>query len=142
MPEVVCVNTAISVRARRTLEYENHAFVAQLIDAFDISALQAYDLLHEMKLFLLLCTLHEGKEIAVPQEIDRALHLFIERPEFAAFCKECVVGTIEHIPAAEPMCEQELEHALECASERYAKHYDRRLWSKGVPVCTCRFKPN
>ena len=141
MPEVICVDTAISVRARRTLEYENHAFVTQLMDTLDISTLRAYDLLHEMKLFLLLCMLHEGKEVPVPPEIDKALHLFIERPEFTAFCKECVAGTIEHIPDTEPMSAADLEHTLECAHTRYAKHFDQRLWSQGLPVCTCRFKP-
>ena len=142
MPEVVCVNTTISARARRTLEYENHELAHELMDALDISALRAYDLLHEMKLFLLLCMLHEGEEVAVPLEIDKALHLFIERPEFAEFCKECVAGTIEHVPNGEPMSTADRERTLECASERYARHFDRLLWSQGLPVCTGRFKPN
>ncbi len=142
MPDVVCKDTVISARARRMLEYENHNLAFDMADALDISILKAYDLLHEMKLFLLLCALHEGQEIAVPQEIDRALHLFIKRPEFAEFCKECVVGTIEHVPRGEPMSAADIERTLECASKRYAKHFDRQLWSQGLPVCTGRFKPN
>lgn len=138
MPEV-CSDTPIPARARRTLEYENHALVLELMETFDISTVRAYDLFHEMKLYLLLCVLHKGEELPVPPEVDRILHHFIERPEFASFCKECVAGTIEHIPCTEPMGVADRERTLERAHTRYAKHFDERLWSKGLPVCTCRF---
>ncbi len=140
MPEVVCKDTVISARARRMLEYDNPNLAFDMADALDVSILKAYDLLHEMKLFLLLCVLHEGEKIAVPQEIDKALHLFIKRPEFADFCEKEVAGTIEHIPHDGPMTPQDREHTLESAHSRYSKHFDARLWSQGVPVCTCRFK--
>lgn len=141
MPEVLS-ETPISMRARRALEYENHGLVEELMETLDLSAVRAYDLFHEMKLYLLLCMLHKGEKLPVPPEIDKILHLFLERPEFKAFCEECIAGTIEHIPSGEPMGAADLERTLERAHIRYTQHFDQRLWSAGLPACACVFRPS
>lgn len=140
MPEVLS-DAPISLRARRVLEYENPAVIDAFIDDADISALRAYDVFHEMKLYLLLCTLNPGEKLPVPQEIDALLHRFLDDPGFDAFCKERAGGAIEHVPCA-TLGEQDLGQVLERAHARYSRHFDQRLWSRGLPTCTCTFKPS
>lgn len=142
MPEVVCKDTVISARGRRVFEHNNDTLAAQLMDTLDISELRAYNLIHEMKLYLLLCTLHPGENIAVPPKLDIGLHPFFDSEEFKAFCKDCLEGTIEHTPHDGPMTPQDRERTLERARAGYSTHFDRLLWSDGLPVCTCRYVPN
>lgn len=141
MPHVVAVNTAISARTRRILEYENDGLVYEIMDKLDISMLRAYDHLHELKLYLLLCTLNPGEELPVPAEIDRVLHIFLDRrQEFDSFCRDCMEGTLEHIPYHEPLAGGALRYTIERARATFAGRFYQRLWERELPVCTCRFK--
>lgn len=141
MPEIVS-KVPVSPRARSILEYENHGFAQQLVQTQGLSVLRAYDHLHELKLFILLCASRPGEHIPVPPEIDsRVLHAFLDRPEFMGFCAERLKGTLEHIPHDEPITSKERLHMLEQARAQYGRHFEERLWQRGVPVCTCRYVP-
>lgn len=142
MPEVVA-KVPISPRARDILEYENDGFVRELVETQNLSVLRAYDYVHELKLFLLLCASRPGEYIPVPPQLDsKALHPFLDRPEFKEFCAERLKGTLEHIPHQEPMTGRERLRMLEQAHAQYGRHFNERLWEQGLPVCTCRYVPN
>lgn len=141
MPEVVA-KVPISPRARDILEYENDDFVCELVETQGLSVLRAYDYAHELKLFILLCASRPGEHIPVPPEIDsKVLHPFLSRPEFDTFCAQQLKGRLEHIPHQEPMTGRERLHMLEQAHAQYGKHFDERMWERGLPVCTCRCIP-
>lgn len=138
MPEVIA-KVPLSPQGRAILEFEDDDFAKQLVGQ-GLSVLRAYDHLHEMKLFILLCASRPREPIPVPPEIDsKVLHPFLEWPAFEEFCSQRLKGTLEHIPHDTPMTGRERLHMLEQARAQYGKHFDEALWERGLPVCTLTF---
>ncbi len=138
MPEVIA-KVPLSPQGRAILEFEDDDFTQQVVEQ-GLSVLRAYDHLHEMKLFILLCASRPGEPVPVPPEIDsKVLHPFLEWEKFDGFCAQRLKGTLKHIPHDTPMTGRERLHMLEQARAQYGKHFDEALWERGLPVCTLTF---
>lgn len=143
MPQLDVRVAFLSARARKMLEYENDNLIQELIARRGLSVLRAYDLFHELKLFLLYCAQRPGKQEPVPPEIDNILHVFLDRErEFADFCATCLGGSVAHVPCDEPVSMHTRADMLERVRGCYGTRFYERLWARGLPACTCAFRPS